>query len=175
MENKSHAWAAGIFVLGVTALLIALAVWLTRDAGSSHSYELTSRDTVTGLQPQAAVRYRGLDVGRVDRNGGLTITDRLKDMYICGGFNVYPAEVEQAIARLDGVAENAVVGVPDHRLGEEGLQLVMEEQVAAEQARHRAESTSIVDRIMEAVTARHGGNLVDDTALVVIGWGGDGR
>ena len=41
-------------------------------------------------------------------------------MYICGGFNVYPAEVEQVLARLDGVAESAVVGVPDERLGEVG-------------------------------------------------------
>ncbi|MGD0704964.1 MAG: FadD3 family acyl-CoA ligase [Trebonia sp.] len=60
------------------------------------------------------------DVGRLDAAGYLTITDRLKDMYICGGFNVYPAEVEQALARLDGVAESAVVGVPDDRLGEVG-------------------------------------------------------
>src|SRR6266699_302185 len=52
--------------------------------------------------------------------GYLTITGRLKDMYICGGFNVYPAEVEQVLARLDGVAESAVVGVPDPRLGEVG-------------------------------------------------------
>jgi acyl-CoA synthetase (AMP-forming)/AMP-acid ligase II len=41
-------------------------------------------------------------------------------MYICGGFNVYPAEVEQALARLDGVAESAVIGVPDTLLGEVG-------------------------------------------------------
>src|SRR6202044_3381618 len=60
------------------------------------------------------------DVGRVDAAGYLTITDRLKDMYICGGFNVYPAEVEQVLARLDGVAESAVIGVPDDRLGEVG-------------------------------------------------------
>jgi HIP---CoA ligase len=60
------------------------------------------------------------DVGSLDRAGYLTITDRLKDMYICGGFNVYPAEVEQVLARLDGVAESAVVGVPDQRLGEVG-------------------------------------------------------
>jgi acyl-CoA synthetase (AMP-forming)/AMP-acid ligase II len=60
------------------------------------------------------------DVGRLDAAGYLTITDRLKDMYICGGFNVYPAEVEQVLARLDGVAESAVVGVPDDRLGEVG-------------------------------------------------------
>ena len=65
------------------------------------------------------------DVGRLDAAGYLTITDRLKDMYICGGFNVYPAEVEQILARLDGVAESAVVGVPDGRLGEVGRAYVV--------------------------------------------------
>jgi acyl-CoA synthetase (AMP-forming)/AMP-acid ligase II len=65
------------------------------------------------------------DVGALDENGYLTITDRLKDMYISGGFNVYPAEIEQALARLDGVAEAAVIGVPDERLGEVGVALVV--------------------------------------------------
>ena len=60
------------------------------------------------------------DVGTLDERGNLQITDRLKDMYICGGFNVYPAEIEQVLARLDGVAESAVIGVPDERLGEVG-------------------------------------------------------
>ncbi len=65
------------------------------------------------------------DVGRLDEAGNLTITDRLKDMYISGGFNVYPAEVEQALARLDGVVDAAVVGVPDERLGEVGTAYVV--------------------------------------------------
>ncbi|QGK70372.1 AMP-binding protein [Allosaccharopolyspora coralli] len=65
------------------------------------------------------------DLGSVDDRGYLTITDRLKDMYICGGFNVYPAEVEQTLARLDGVADSAVVGVPDDRLGEVGKAYVV--------------------------------------------------
>ncbi|MGE0218699.1 3-((3aS,4S,7aS)-7a-methyl-1,5-dioxo-octahydro-1H-inden-4-yl)propanoate--CoA ligase FadD3 [Mycolicibacterium sp.] len=65
------------------------------------------------------------DVGTVDEAGNLEITDRLKDMYICGGFNVYPAEVEQVLARLDGVAESAVIGVPDERLGEVGKAFVV--------------------------------------------------
>jgi acyl-CoA synthetase (AMP-forming)/AMP-acid ligase II len=65
------------------------------------------------------------DVGRLDATGNLTITDRLKDMYICGGFNVYPAEVEQALARLDGVADSAVIGIPDQRLGEVGKAFVV--------------------------------------------------
>jgi HIP---CoA ligase len=60
------------------------------------------------------------DVGRLDAAGYLAITGRLTDMYICGGFNVYPAEVEQVLARLDGVAKSAVIGVPDPRLGEVG-------------------------------------------------------
>jgi HIP---CoA ligase len=65
------------------------------------------------------------DVGRLDADGNLTITDRVKDMYICGGFNVYPAEIEQVLARLDGVAESAVIGVPDARLGEVGKAFVV--------------------------------------------------
>ena len=65
------------------------------------------------------------DVGALDEAGNLTITDRLKDMYISGGFNVYPAEVEQALARLDGVADVAVVGVPDERMGEVGKAYVV--------------------------------------------------
>jgi acyl-CoA synthetase (AMP-forming)/AMP-acid ligase II len=65
------------------------------------------------------------DAGRLDAAGYLTITGRIKDMYICGGFNVYPAEVEQVLARLDGVAESAVVGTPDRRLGEVGQAFIV--------------------------------------------------
>jgi HIP---CoA ligase len=65
------------------------------------------------------------DVGALDADGNLTITDRLTDMYISGGFNVYPAEVEQVLARLEGVAEAAVIGVPDARLGEVGRAYVV--------------------------------------------------
>jgi acyl-CoA synthetase (AMP-forming)/AMP-acid ligase II len=65
------------------------------------------------------------DVGTIDDAGYLRITDRLKDMYISGGFNVYPAEVEQALARLDGVADVAVIGIPDERLGEVGLAAIV--------------------------------------------------
>ena len=65
------------------------------------------------------------DVGVLDDQGNLKITDRLKDMYICGGFNVYPAEVEQTLARLDGVLDCAVVGIPDDRMGEVGKAFVV--------------------------------------------------
>ncbi|HEY6479564.1 MAG TPA: AMP-binding protein, partial [Streptosporangiaceae bacterium] len=65
------------------------------------------------------------DVGALDADGNLTITDRLTDMYISGGFNVYPAEVEQVLARIEGVAEAAVIGVADARLGEVGRAYVV--------------------------------------------------
>lgn len=65
MENKAHAFAAGLFVLLVTALLVALAAWLTRDTGVHREFAISSQEAVNGLQPQAAVRYRGVAVGKV--------------------------------------------------------------------------------------------------------------
>jgi HIP---CoA ligase len=67
------------------------------------------------------------DVATIDEQGNITITDRLKDMYISGGFNVYPAEVEQALLRMDRVSDIAVVGVPDERMGEVGKAYVVGE------------------------------------------------
>ncbi|GKT22410.1 MlaD family protein [Acidovorax sp. SUPP3334] len=69
MENKSHALAAGIFVVVVAALLAGLGLWLTRDNTSYQLYELSSKQSVGGLQPQAAVRYKGVAVGKVVRIG----------------------------------------------------------------------------------------------------------
>lgn len=69
MENKSHAMAAGIFVLVVAALLAGLAVWLTRDKRQYNEYELSTKDGISGLQAQAAVRYKGVPVGKVTRIG----------------------------------------------------------------------------------------------------------
>ena len=65
------------------------------------------------------------DVGFLDVGGNLAITDRLKDMYVSGGFNVYPAEVEAVLRRHPAVGQVAVVGVPDHRMGEVGLAVVV--------------------------------------------------
>ncbi|HEY5108423.1 MAG TPA: AMP-binding protein, partial [Acidimicrobiales bacterium] len=65
------------------------------------------------------------DVGFVDAAGNLAITDRLKDMYVSGGFNVYPAEVEAVLRRHPAVGQVAVVGVPDRRMGEVGLAVVV--------------------------------------------------
>lgn len=60
------------------------------------------------------------DVGTMDENGYVRITDRLKDMYISGGFNVYPAEVERLLAAHPAVSMCAIVGIPDERMGEIG-------------------------------------------------------
>ncbi|MBC7548333.1 MAG: MCE family protein [Polaromonas sp.] len=66
MENKAHAMMAGIFVLVVTALLGVLAVWLMRDNTERHFYEMSTSETISGLQPQAAVRFRGVPIGKVE-------------------------------------------------------------------------------------------------------------
>jgi acyl-CoA synthetase (AMP-forming)/AMP-acid ligase II len=58
------------------------------------------------------------DVGTMDARGYVDITDRLKDMFIVGGFNAFPAEIEALLARHPGIAAAAVVGVPDDRMGE---------------------------------------------------------
>ena len=61
---------------------------------------------------------RSGDIGRMDEDGHLFVEDRLDDMIVTGGENVYPREVEEVIYELDGVAEAAVVGIPHDRLGE---------------------------------------------------------
>lgn len=60
------------------------------------------------------------DVGFLDNEGYLTITDRIKDMFTVGGFNVYPAEIERLLAGHPKISDSAVIGVPDARLGEVG-------------------------------------------------------
>ncbi|HEV8002184.1 MAG TPA: long-chain fatty acid--CoA ligase [Planctomycetaceae bacterium] len=59
------------------------------------------------------------DIGYVDEDGDFVIVDRKKDLIIRGGFNVYPREVEEALYTHPAIAEAAVIGVPDARLGEE--------------------------------------------------------
>jgi fatty-acyl-CoA synthase len=69
--------------------------------------------------------FRTGDIVRIDADGWAYIVDRVKDMIISGGENVYPVEVEAAIAELEEVASCAVVGVPDQRWGEVGLAFVV--------------------------------------------------
>jgi len=69
--------------------------------------------------------FRTGDAGRMTQDGTIYVVDRIKDMYISGGENVYPAEVEDAIDQLDEVSHCAVIGVPDDTWGEVGLALVL--------------------------------------------------
>jgi fatty-acyl-CoA synthase len=75
----------------------------------------------------------------VDEDGYLYVVDRRKDMYISGGENVFPAEVEAALAEMAEIAEAAVIGVPDARWGEVGrAYLILREGHALDEARVRA-------------------------------------
>ena len=74
-------------------------------------------------------KYRGEwiipgDYGRLDEDGFLYVTGRSEDMFLCGGFNVYPREVESQLEQLDGIEEVVVFGVPDERLGEVGFAFI---------------------------------------------------
>ena len=65
------------------------------------------------------------DIGVMDDDGNIAITDRVKDMFINGGFNAYPAEIENLMLRHPAIGQVAVVGVPDPRLGEVGYAFVV--------------------------------------------------
>jgi YD repeat-containing protein len=65
------------------------------------------------------------DIGIMDDRGYVRITDRKKDMFIVGGFNAYPAEIESLLLRNDKISLAAVVGVPDERMGEVGVAFVV--------------------------------------------------
>jgi HIP---CoA ligase len=65
------------------------------------------------------------DLGTMDDQGNISITDRLKDMYVTGGFNAYPAEIEAMLRDYPGVDQVAVIGVPDDRMGEVGCAYVV--------------------------------------------------
>ena len=94
---------------------------------------LRSRATMVGYwnRPQETAEafadgwFHTGDVGRIDEEGFLTITGRTKDMIISGGLNVYPSEAEAVILRMEGVAEAAVVGLADDRLGEVPVAVVV--------------------------------------------------
>lgn len=68
--------------------------------------------------------FRSGDIGRRDADGYFYIEDRVKDMYISGGENVYPAEIENLLYELDAIREVAVIGIPDPKWGEAGCAVV---------------------------------------------------
>jgi acyl-CoA synthetase (AMP-forming)/AMP-acid ligase II len=80
-------------------------------------------ETAKVLSPDGWLRTG--DLGVLDDAGRLRIVGRVKDMFIVGGFNVYPAEIENALLRHPAVRQAAVIGIPDHRLGEVGMAFVV--------------------------------------------------
>lgn len=94
-----------------------------RGQGVMLGYLDDPRATAEAIDPEGWL-HTG-DVGTMDERGYLRITDRLSDMYISGGFNVYPAEVEKLLANHPAVAMSAVVGVTDARMGEVGKAFVV--------------------------------------------------
>jgi long-chain acyl-CoA synthetase len=74
------------------------------------------------------------DLGRLDDNGFLFVVGRVRDMIVCGGFNIYPAQVEAALNDIDEVADSAVAALPDDRLGEVPVAAVLLKPGAAASA-----------------------------------------
>jgi acyl-CoA synthetase (AMP-forming)/AMP-acid ligase II len=97
------------------------------------------------------------DLGQVDEAGRLRIVGRVKDMFIVGGFNAYPAEIENALLRHAAVQQAAVIGIPDHRLGEVGMAfVVVSEDVSGDDIKEwsRNEMANYkVPRVVEVVDA----------------------
>jgi HIP---CoA ligase len=79
--------------------------------------------TAAALSPDGWLRTG--DIGSIDPAGNLRIVGRLKDMFIVGGFNAYPAEIENVLLRHPDIAQAAVIGIPDERLGEVGMAYVV--------------------------------------------------
>lgn len=65
------------------------------------------------------------DIGTLDADGYVQVTDRKKDMFIVGGFNAYPAEIEDLLLTYDAIEQVAVVGTPDERMGEVGVAFIV--------------------------------------------------
>jgi long-chain acyl-CoA synthetase len=97
-------------------------VWL-RGPNITPGYFNRPDETAAALTPDGWLRTG--DGGYVDEDGFLFLTDRIKDMIVSGGENVYPVEVEEALAQHAGVADVAVIGVPDPRWGEAVKALVV--------------------------------------------------
>lgn len=98
--------------------------------GSIMSHYLDDPEaTAATLSPDGWLRTG--DLGVVDEHGNLRIVGRAKDMFIVGGFNAYPAEIENLLLRHPDIAQAAVIGIPDARLGEVGMAFVVARAGAA--------------------------------------------
>jgi HIP---CoA ligase len=96
---------------------------LVRGYNVMRGYFEAPEQTAEAIDPEGWL-HTG-DLGTMDPDGYLSIADRIKDMYIVGGFNAYPAEIEAALLRHPALAMAAVIGIPDERLGEVGMAFVV--------------------------------------------------
>ena len=126
--------------------------------------------------------FRTGDVGIRDAAGSYILVDRIKDMFISGGENVYPAEVEAVIIELPGVSEVAVFGVPHEKWGETGAALVtLEPGAALDPASIEAHCNCRLARfkipqfIRIVATLPHTGSGKIRKALLLAGWPGTGQ
>lgn len=96
---------------------------VVRGPNVMHGYLDDPDATATAVDAEGWLRTG--DIGSLDADGYLRVTDRIADMFIVGGFNAYPAEIERILLTHPGIREAAVVGIPDHRLGEVGCAFVV--------------------------------------------------
>ncbi len=96
---------------------------LVRGYNVMRGYFDDPEETARAIDPEGWL-HTG-DVAVMDERGYIRITDRIKDMFISGGFNCYPAEIENSLCSIPGVSQAAVVGMPDARLGEVGCAFVV--------------------------------------------------
>ncbi|MFI6867478.1 FadD3 family acyl-CoA ligase [Nocardia sp. NPDC050406] len=108
-----------------------------RGANVMHGYLDNPEATAETIDPDGWL-HTG-DIGILDDHGYLRITDRIKDMFIVGGFNAYPAEIERTLLQHPDIRDVAVVGIPDDRLGEVGRAVVVPTDPTA------ADPTAIID------------------------------
>jgi acyl-CoA synthetase (AMP-forming)/AMP-acid ligase II len=135
-----HDDAADVIATTVGRPLPGVSVRIVDDAGQSVAPDKPGEILVSGFnvmqeyfEDPAATKetideegwLRTGDIGILGRDGNLRITDRKKDMYIVGGFNAYPAEIEGIIVGHPRVGQVAVIGAPDERLGEVGVAFVV--------------------------------------------------
>ncbi|MES2262420.1 MAG: FadD3 family acyl-CoA ligase [Pseudomonadota bacterium] len=111
------------------ALRCADANGQAQPAGVAGEVQLRGYNVMRGYFNDAAATANAIDIdgwlhtgdiGTLDGDGYLRITDRLGDMYISGGFNCYPAEIERLLSAHPAISQVAVIGVPDERMGEVG-------------------------------------------------------
>ena len=109
------------------------------------------------------------DIATMDADGYVAITDRLKDMFICGGFNAYPAEIEATMLAHRAVGQVAVVGRPDDRLGEVGHAFVVPAPGAAADEAAGAELVEWCRERMANYKAPRGVTFADELPLTASG------